>query len=96
MRNADIALYEAKKRGRDRARLVLRTRWPTRCSSAATIELELRDAIERDSCELHYQPIVSCATNRDHGVEALLRWRHPEQGRHLAGECSFRSPKRRA
>ena len=44
------------------------------------VELELREALHADQLELHYQPIVSCETNRIIGVEALLRWFHPERG----------------
>ena len=44
------------------------------------MEAELRDAIDHDAFELHYQPIVDLAAERIIGFEALLRWRHPVRG----------------
>ena len=44
------------------------------------LELDLREAVEKDQLELHYQPIFDVAENRVRGVEALVRWRHPERG----------------
>ncbi len=79
MRHADIALYEAKNQGRDRAILF--------CSDMArqvehrrSIELALRNALDDDALDLHYQPIISCETGAVVGVEALLRWEHPIYG----------------
>jgi len=79
MRNADIALYRAKADGRDRA--VSFTKEMGRdVQLRRAIEVDLRDAIERDQLNLFYQPIVSSRTSRIVSVEALLRWRHPEHG----------------
>ena len=50
-------------------------------------ETELRQAIETDALELHYQPIVSFGSGRIEGFEALVRWRHPERG--LIGAAEF-------
>jgi diguanylate cyclase (GGDEF)-like protein/PAS domain S-box-containing protein len=79
IRNADVAMYRAKERGRNNyqfytAELTRRTR------EMLNMESELRRALERDEFVMHYQPKVSLATGQITGVEALLRWRHPERG----------------
>ena len=78
LRDADIALYQAKQAGKSCTCLFdpqmhqrAMTRWST--------ETELRRAIERDEFELHYQPIVDGA-GRLAALEALVRWRHPSRG----------------
>ena len=76
---ADSALYEAKSGGRNRHRFFEHD------GSAVTrmkqlVEEELRDAINNDQLELHYQPQVSADGLRILGVEALVRWRHPVRG----------------
>jgi diguanylate cyclase (GGDEF)-like protein len=55
-------------------------------TSASFSDGELARAIEGDELRLHYLPIVSCATGRVAGFEALVRWQHPEHGLLLAGE----------
>ena len=79
MRHADIALYEAKNRGRDRA-VLFSDEMALQVERRRTIELDLRTAIETDMLCLHYQPIVSSDTGEIVGLEALLRWRHPVHG----------------
>jgi diguanylate cyclase (GGDEF)-like protein len=79
MRQADIALYEAKAQGRDRA-IFFNTDMSSRVEERLSIENQLRSALEADQLRLNYQPIISCETGRISGVEALLRWRHPERG----------------
>jgi diguanylate cyclase (GGDEF)-like protein len=79
LRDADAAMYAAKARGRARCELFgasLRRRMVERLS----IENDLRPALERDQLEVHYQPIVSLESARIVGVEALIRWQHPERG----------------
>ena len=50
------------------------------------LKCEVRRALERDEFELYYQPQLDLATNRCTGVEALVRWRHPERGLLAPGE----------
>ena len=79
MRHADIALYEAKNQGRDRAVLFC-AEMAEQVEHRRSIELALRHALEDDALDLHYQPIISCQTGAVIGVEALLRWEHPVYG----------------
>jgi diguanylate cyclase (GGDEF)-like protein/PAS domain S-box-containing protein len=76
---ADVAMYEAKQRGRGRfcffsPALTEATRHQQK------LESDLVQACARDEFVLHYQPFVETNSGRITGVEALLRWRHPEQG----------------
>ena len=76
---ADTAMYEAKKRGRGNycfftPELTDATR------RRQKLEFDLQHALARDEFVLYYQPLVSTDTGGITGVEALLRWRHPEQG----------------
>jgi diguanylate cyclase (GGDEF)-like protein len=79
MRHADIALYEAKNQGRDRA-MTFSSEMAQQVETRRSIEVDLRTAIEREELRLHYQPVVSCRTGAIVGAEALLRWRHPIRG----------------
>jgi len=76
---ADVAMYEAKERGRGRfcffsPALTEATRREQK------LESDLVQACARDEFEIHYQPLVETKSGRITGMEALLRWRHPEQG----------------
>ena len=85
LRDADAAMYAAKQRGRARCELFgepLRERATERLS----IENDLRHAIERDELEVFYQPIVRLDDGKVAGVEALIRWQHPERGLVNPGE----------
>jgi EAL domain-containing protein (putative c-di-GMP-specific phosphodiesterase class I) len=86
LRNADLAMYAAKREGGARCRIFQ----PDMHSGAlARLELkaDLERAIERDELVLHYQPIVCLRTLRIVGVEALVRWQHPSRG--LVGPVDF-------
>jgi diguanylate cyclase (GGDEF)-like protein len=79
VRNADVAMYEAKRSGRGR-RLVFDRSMRTRLARRVSIEHALRHAVERGEMRLAYQPIVDLATGRTSSAEALLRWTHPSLG----------------
>lgn len=76
---ADTALYEAKNDGRNRHRFFEHS-IDASLKMKQLVEEELRDAINNDQLELHYQPQVSSDGRRIMGVEALVRWRHPVRG----------------
>lgn len=73
VRNADIALYVAKERGRDRAELFEPAMSLGR-QSRARIAQDLRYALPRNELAVHYQPVIHLPTGQVTGVEALLRW----------------------
>lgn len=79
VRNADAAMYRAKEEGRDTWRLYTSAMNATALERLA-LENSLRRALEAEELLLHYQPVLDLASGRIHGVEALLRWRHPEKG----------------
>jgi diguanylate cyclase (GGDEF)-like protein/PAS domain S-box-containing protein len=79
IRNADVAMYRAKDRGRNNYQFYT-PEMNRRTREMLNMEGELRRALERDELVLHYQPKVSIAARQVTGVEALLRWRHPERG----------------
>jgi diguanylate cyclase (GGDEF)-like protein len=80
IRDADAAMHRAKERGRARYELFdegIRGR----AISRLRVENDLRRALERDELTLDYQPLVALADRSIVGVEALVRWEHPERGR---------------
>jgi diguanylate cyclase (GGDEF)-like protein len=77
---ADEALYEAKRAGRNRYRLVDEA-LHLRLAVRRDVERDLVDAIRTRSLRLWFQPIVTCAERGIHSLEALLRWDHPVHGR---------------
>jgi diguanylate cyclase (GGDEF)-like protein len=79
LRSADMAMYRAKMSGRARFEI-----FDPAMHAAALIRLQLetdlRHAVERGEFELHYQPVVDLESGTVSGVEALVRWRHPQRG----------------
>jgi diguanylate cyclase (GGDEF)-like protein len=79
MKKADLALYEAKSDGRDGSRLY-HPRMIEKAQTRHHLEKDLREAISLQQFELHYQQIIDVGTRQPIGVEALVRWRHPQDG----------------
>lgn len=79
LRKADTAANWAKQEGRNTYRFFT-TEMQVRSARILLLETSLRRALERDELLLHYQPQVSLKTGAIIGVEALIRWRHPEHG----------------
>jgi diguanylate cyclase (GGDEF)-like protein len=82
---ADRALYWAKHESRGQVRFY-DLNLDAEMQRHKQLKSEMRRALERDEFELYYQPRLDLATNQCTGVEALLRWRHPERGLLAPGE----------
>ncbi len=79
LRNADIALYQAKADGRGTFRW-FEAKMEASAQARRALELDLRSATESEAFELYYQPIFNLKTRRIETCEALLRWPHHERG----------------
>lgn len=79
LRDADIAMYQAKSKGKACYEVFDSTMHARACQSLQ-LETDLRLGIERQEYEIHYQPIISLKTGRLSGFETLLRWKHPQRG----------------
>ena len=79
LKNADTAMYHAKDKGRNNYQFYNRE-MGARLELRLELEHELRHALERDEFMLLYQPQVDVQQNRIVGIEALIRWQHPERG----------------
>ncbi|WP_246211248.1 sensor domain-containing protein [Vogesella oryzae] len=79
LKNADAAMYRAKEAGKNTYQF-FDAQMNAQTFERLLMESGLRQALERQEFELHYQPQVSCDGGRLEGVEALIRWRHPHLG----------------
>jgi diguanylate cyclase (GGDEF)-like protein len=79
LRDADVALYEAKATGKNRY-TVFRSGMQTAAQDRLTLEMDLAEALDHRQLFLLYQPTFDLQSESVIGVEALLRWRHPTRG----------------
>jgi len=79
IKNADLALYQAKSEGRRRHRYFQKD-LQRAALERRELEADLRGALAERQLEVHYQPLVDISGRRVTGFEALLRWRHPTRG----------------
>ncbi|ASJ74709.1 putative signaling protein [Granulosicoccus antarcticus IMCC3135] len=79
LRKADVAMYQAKNNGKGQI-LCFDQTLATKVLKRVQIEYQLRQAIAEEQFELFYQPKVNCQTGIVDGIEALIRWRHPDKG----------------
>jgi predicted signal transduction protein with EAL and GGDEF domain len=79
LRDADVAMYCAKNRGRDRYEL-FEPSMHTRTVQLFELNADLQKGLDQGQFVLHYQPILDLAAQDLRGVEALVRWQHPERG----------------
>ncbi|RXG86752.1 EAL domain-containing protein [Bradyrhizobium zhanjiangense] len=79
LKNADMALYRSKMDGRGKWRF-FEPAMDANVQSRRALEVDLREALEKDEFALFYQPIYDLRKDRISGFEALLRWQHPKRG----------------
>jgi diguanylate cyclase (GGDEF)-like protein/PAS domain S-box-containing protein len=79
LRHADLAMYRAKRRGRARYE-VFEPSMDAKVVERLMLETGLRRALVRQQFRIYYQPIVALENDKIAGVEALVRWQHPQQG----------------
>lgn len=79
LKNADMSMFRAKQQGRNNYQLYSPSMNAT-ALERLVLENSLRHAVERKEFRVHYQPVVDLATDAITGVEALLRWEHPNLG----------------
>jgi len=85
IRDADIAMYEAKSQGKNRLAF-FEPRLQEQIAGKARLGIELHRGLDTEEFALYWQPTVHVGTGRTVGVEALIRWRHPERGLLLPDE----------
>jgi diguanylate cyclase (GGDEF)-like protein/PAS domain S-box-containing protein len=98
LKRADFAMYHAKDRGRNNCQF-FEPRMNVHAVERQSLENELRHALERREFALHYQPKMNLRSGAITGIEALIRWHHPQRGLVLpaqfipiAEECGFIVP----
>ncbi|MCP5206186.1 MAG: EAL domain-containing protein [Hahellaceae bacterium] len=79
IQNADVAMYHVKGRGKDGYQFFVES-MNTPSSNRLKLERDLRRAIDNNELEVYYQPQVNAQSSEIIGVEALVRWNHPEKG----------------
>jgi diguanylate cyclase (GGDEF)-like protein/PAS domain S-box-containing protein len=79
LRHADLAMYRAKHRGKARYE-VFESSMDAKAVERLTLETGLRKALVRQQFRVYYQPIVALDNDKVAGVEALVRWEHPQRG----------------
>ncbi|MGK7916405.1 MAG: EAL domain-containing protein, partial [Prochloraceae cyanobacterium] len=79
LRDADIAMYQAKARGKAR-HIVFESDMHLEALKRLQLEQELRRAIEQKQFDVFYQPIIALESGKINGFEVLIRWQHPEKG----------------
>jgi diguanylate cyclase (GGDEF)-like protein/PAS domain S-box-containing protein len=86
LRNADAAMYRAKELGRNNFQLCTRE-LTEQAAERLSLQKGLRIALEQEELILHFQPITSIVSGRTVGLEALVRWQHPQKG--VIGPTTF-------
>jgi diguanylate cyclase (GGDEF)-like protein/PAS domain S-box-containing protein len=79
LKNADQAMFAAKQNGRNRVNYFTKSMQAAAQQRMRLIQ-DIHQALDEDQFSVHYQPIVALASGRIHKAEALVRWKHPEQG----------------
>ena len=79
LRNADLAMYTAKRRGKGRYE-VYEPAMHEAAVERLAVDADLRQGLVRGELVVHYQPMIELPTGKTHAVEALVRWEHPERG----------------
>ena len=80
LRDADTAMYQAKRQGKARLHLFSQGQTQKQTTNRLQLETDLWQALKHQEFEVYYQPIVSLTTGQITSVEALLRWQHPRYG----------------
>ena len=86
IKNADLAMYQAKENGRNNYQFFEKD-MNVRALERQSVQENLCFALDRDELVMHYQPKINLKTGEITGVEALIRWQHPERG--LIGPLQF-------